>query len=252
MTPLKTIVGFLDNELKIKNYQDASHNGLQVENSGRVRKICCGVDGSLQFFEEARKRGADMLICHHGISWGDSLKRIAELNYGRLAFLIKNDMALYACHIPLDAHPRHGNNIQICKALKLRRIRKFGAYHGVEIGFAGELPQPVAYADFKRRVASIVGNTIRSMDFGRRMVKTVAVVSGGAAAEIAEAGQKDVDVYVTGESQLFAYNLAQEYRINAVFGGHYATEKFGVIALAKLLKRKFGLKTEFVDLKIPF
>jgi dinuclear metal center YbgI/SA1388 family protein len=225
---------------------------LQVENSGRVRSICCGVDASLQFFKEAQKRGADLLICHHGISWGDSLKRITDINYRRLAFLIHNDLALYACHLPLDAHPHHGNNIQLCKALKLQHIRKFGAYHGVEIGFAGELPRPVVYADFKRRVASIVGNTIRSMDFGRTMIKKVAVVSGGAAAEVAEAGQKGIDVYVTGESQLFAYNLAQEYRINAVFGGHYATEKFGVLALVELLKKKFKLPAEFVDLKIPF
>jgi dinuclear metal center YbgI/SA1388 family protein len=252
MPTLDAIVRFLDRELKVGAFQDSSHNGLQVANPGAVRKICCGVDASLQFFQEACRRGADLLICHHGISWDDSLKRITEINYGRLAFLIQHNLALYACHIPLDAHPRYGNNIQICRALKLRRIRKFGNYHGQVIGFAGELPRTMPYADFKKLAERICGNRIRSLDFGRRQVRTVAVVSGGAGDLIAEAGQKRFDVYLSGEPQLLAYHLAQEYRINAIFAGHYATETFGVRALAKLLRQRFKIPAEFIDLQIPY
>ena len=95
MPDLKKIVEFLNGKMHLEEYPDSSHNGLQVENSGRVEKICCGVDASLEFFDEARKQGADFLICHHGISWGDSLKQITGLNYSRLSFLIKHDIALY-------------------------------------------------------------------------------------------------------------------------------------------------------------
>lgn len=252
MKPLKRIVSFLDKELGVTDFADESHNGLQVENTGQVRRVCCGVDAGLAFFGEAQARGADLLVCHHGLSWGDSLKRITGANYERIGFLIKNDMALYACHLPLDAHPRWGNNAQICKALGLRGVRKFGVYHGVEIGFAGRLPRPMPYARFKSLVSRIMGNELRTMDFGKSTVRSVAVISGGGADQIEEAGARGIDVFLSGEPKLWAYNSAQEMGINAIFAGHYATEVFGVRALAGLLKRKFGLPAEFIDLRIPY
>jgi len=252
MAKLKAIVSFLDKELRVADFDDASHNGLQVECDAEIRTICCGVDASMEFFEKAHARGADLLVCHHGLSWGDSLKRITDLNYRRLSFLVRANMALYAAHLPLDAHPRYGNNILICKALKLRNIRHFGAYHGVEIGFCGRLPQPVRYTSFKKQIALIAGNEVRTMDFGRKTVRSVAVVSGGAADQVMEAGRKGVDVYVSGEPNLSAYSVAQEYGVNAVFAGHYATEVFGVRALADVLSGKFNIDAEFIDLGIAF
>jgi len=213
MKSLETIVAFLDQELNIKAFADSSHNGLQVENSGKIARVAVGVDASCAFFAEAARRKAQMVICHHGLSWGDSLKRISGLNYRRLKFLLDHDMALYACHLPLDAHPRLGNNAQIARVLGLQRLKPFGLYHGVTIGFCGSLPEAIPYAAFKSRVQRIMGNTVGMMDFGKRRVRTVAIVSGGADAEqIDEAGQKGIDVYVSGEPKLAAYNLAQEHR----------------------------------------
>jgi putative NIF3 family GTP cyclohydrolase 1 type 2 len=96
----------------------------------------------------------------------------------------------------------------------------------------------------------LFGNTVGTLDFGKRVVRTVAVVSGGAADEIAEVGQKGIDVYVSGEPKLLAYHLAQEYGINAIFAGHYATEVFGVKAVARLLKARCQVEAEFIDMGI--
>ncbi len=252
MTLLKTIVTFLDRELKITDFKDSSHNGLQVENSGKIRRICCGVDASMSFFKAAHAKGADLVICHHGLSWGESMARITDLNYSRLKFLINNDMALYASHLPLDAHPRHGNNAGIARALGLRNLKPFGMYNGSEIGFAGRLAKPMTYAAFKKKVGKVMGSELQTMDFGKSRVQTVAVVSGGAAAEITEAGQKGIDVYLSGEPALMAYSLAEEYKINAVFAGHYATEVFGVRALGEVLQKRFAVKAEFIDMNVPF
>lgn len=252
MTALKTIVAFLDRELNLAGFKDDSHNGLQVENSGNIRRVCVGVDASLAFFESAARLQADLVVCHHGMSWGDSLSRITDLNYKRVKFLLDHDMALYACHLPLDAHPKYGNNARICKALGLRQLQPFGAYHGVPLGFKGVLPRSMSYSEFKRRAHRVFGHTAGTMDFGKRQVRTVAVVSGGAADQIAEAGQGGVDVYVSGEPKLMAYNLAQEYRINAIFAGHYATETFGVKAVADLLSKRFHVEAGFINMKIPY
>ena len=117
MVSAERVGEFLDRELHVTDFKDSSNNGLQVDNSGRVGRVCCGVDASLEFFEAAQRRGADMLICHHGLSWNDSLKRITDLNYRKIAFLMRHDMALYACHLPLDAHPRYGNNAVLARML---------------------------------------------------------------------------------------------------------------------------------------
>jgi dinuclear metal center YbgI/SA1388 family protein len=249
---LTRIVDTLNRELAISEFEDASNNGLQVENSGQVRKVCCGVDASMEFFEAARAKGADLLVTHHGLSWGDSLKYITELNYRRLAFLVRYDMALYAAHLPLDAHPRLGNNILIARALKLQRVRRFGLYHGKRIGFQGRLQKPMRYERFKKVVAEVTGGELRTMDYGRKTINTVAVISGGAPREVMQAAQANLDVYVSGEPNLEAYTLAREYGINAVFAGHYASEVFGVRALADYLHKKLSLDAEFVDFKIPW
>ncbi len=252
MIPLKKIISFLDRELNLTAFNDDSQNGLQVENSGRICRVCSGVDASMEFFEKAAERKADLLICHHGISWGDSLKRITGLNYSRLKFLMDHDMALYACHLPLDAHPRLGNNALICEKIGLKSIKPFGVHHGIALGFCGNLPKAFSYDKFKEQVRSIFGKIVGTMDFGKKKVRTVAVVSGGGAGEIAEAGESGIDVFVSGEPRLMAYHLAQEYRINAIFAGHYATEVFGVQAVGSLLAEKFGLEAEFINTAIRF
>ncbi len=249
---IKTISNYLDKLLKIQDFNDVSNNGLQVSNTGDITGIACGVDASLEFFEAAKNMGANMLVCHHGISWGDSLKTITGLNYRYISYLINNNMALYAAHLPLDAHPVYGNNAQICRQLNLQKVKSFGEYNGIEIGFAGTLKSATNYAAFKRKVEKIMNNKLQTMDFGKKKIRTVAVVSGGAAAEIAEAGMKGFDVYISGEPILLAYNLAKEYGINAIFAGHYATETFGVKALAKLLSGKFKINTDFIDFGITY
>jgi dinuclear metal center YbgI/SA1388 family protein len=252
MQKTKDIADFLNKELDVGSFEDVSHNGLQVQNSGKVSKVCTGVDASIEFFEAAAQRGANLLICHHGISWGDSLSRITELNYRRIRFLMDHDIALYACHLPLDAHPRYGNNALICRALGLGKLKSFGRYGNRDIGFVGQLAKPMRYTLLKKKIQKVVGNELQTMDFGKKTVRSVAVVSGGAAEGVEEAGKKGIDVFITGESKLYAYGLSQEYGLNTVFAGHYATEVFGVRALGQLLQRRLKLKSEFIDLGVTF
>jgi dinuclear metal center YbgI/SA1388 family protein len=223
---------------------------LQVENSGKVRKICCGVDASIEFFEQAHARGGDLLICHHGISWGDSLKRIEGLNYHRLSCLIRNDIALYACHIPLDAHSRLGNNALLCTALGIGNRKLFGYYHGKPIGYYGELRRGEPYANFLKKVEKILGGPVRGLNFGGKTVRKVGVVSGGGAEWIEDASRLNLDLFLTGEATLAGYNLARDCRINVLFGGHYATESFGVKALSKAASKRFHVPSEFIDFKL--
>lgn len=252
MTTTHHIAAYLDDLLKTDQFRDSSNNGLQVANSGRVARVCCGVDASLDFFHKAQRRGAGLLICHHGLSWDDSLKRLTGLNYERVSFLVKHDLALYASHLPLDAHPTHGNNVCMAKALGLRQLKPFGVYHGQTIGVRGTLPTPMSLTRFADRLQRITRQKVTVLDFGRPQVRTVAMVVGGGAAGVEEAAQLGVDVYLSGETGLVAYNTVRDLKMNALFGGHYATESLGVQALGKVLARQFGVKAEFINLAVPF
>ena len=249
---LDRMVACLNHELRIAEFRDAAHNGLQVANDGRVARLCCGVDANLEFFEAARRRGADLLICHHGLSWGDSMARLTGLQYKRVAFLVRHNMALYAAHLPLDAHPRLGNNAQICRALGIRGLKPFGLYHGTAIGWAGRLARPMSWTAFRKRAEAVFRNELRIMEYGPRIVRTVAVVSGGAPELVEEAGRGGFDVFLSGEASLQARTPAMEYGLHAVFAGHYATELFGVRAAGEYLARRFGIPGETLDFRVTF
>lgn len=253
--PLADLVAWLDRTLDLPAFaDDYSNNGLQVEGASRgVTKIACGVDATPAFYEEALRRGAQLLLVHHGISWGSSLARIAGPAYRLVAPLVRADAALYAAHLPLDAHPTLGNNAQIAKALGLRLVRPFGTYRGLTIGVRGSFPRAIPWAEAKARFRAICpGGRFDAVDAGRRTVRTVGIVSGGGADECAQAADAGLDAFLTGEFGLQHANELLCRPINLAAGGHYATERFGVRALGEALAEAFGLACELVDLSLPW
>ncbi|MBQ9726969.1 MAG: Nif3-like dinuclear metal center hexameric protein [Kiritimatiellae bacterium] len=253
--PLADLVSWLDRTLDLPAFEgDFSNNGLQVEGASRgVSKIACGVDASPEFHAEALRRGAQLLLVHHGISWGGSLARIAGPAYRLVAPLVRADAALYAAHLPLDAHPTLGNNAQIAKALGLRDVEPFGTYRGFTIGVRGSFPRALPREDAKARFRDICpGGRFDSVDAGPARIRTVAVVSGGGADEAAQAAAAGLDAFFTGEFGLQHYNAALCAPVNLVAAGHYATERFGVRALGEALAAGFGLECEFVDFSLPW
>lgn len=250
---LQTLTSFLDTELCLADFKDVSHNGLQVANSGKVTRISCGVDASLDFFKEAHARGSDFCVVHHGISWGDSLARISGPTYDIVAFLMQHDMALYAAHLPLDAHPIHGNNGQIASALGLVNRSGFCLYHDTQIGVQGTLPTPLSFEALGNLVKSLTpGGAFHALPLGNETVKTVGIVSGGAADEVVQAIDAGLDVYLTGEMNLQAYHAAKAGNINIIAAGHYATERFGVKAVGELLNRDFKIPWNFINFDLPW
>jgi len=243
MVLLKEVVDFLDNELGIKDVADSSNNGLQVSGNNEVKKVAFAVDGCMEVFEKAKD--FDMVIVHHGISWDDSLKYLTGINYSRVKFLIDNNISLYAAHLPLDKHPKHGNNAELCRILGLKHIHGFGNYHEQMIGFAGE--KEISLNDFVKEINKKLNTSCKVFDFGKNKIKKIGVVSGGGSSALNEAIEKGLDCFVTGEVPHHTYQLAKEGKINLIAAGHYATETLGVKALMELVKKKFDVETVFID-----
>jgi dinuclear metal center YbgI/SA1388 family protein len=227
---------------------DASLNGIQVGRSeGEVRLVAFAVDACAESIRRAASAGAQVLFVHHGLFWGKG-ERIQGALRERLRLLLDADLALYACHLPLDLHPEVGNNAALARMLGLRNPRPFGPYRGVEIGFAGELDPPIGLDEAVRRILPDGSRPLTLLPGSRAELRSAAVVSGGAAMNALDAASEDIDLFVTGESSHDVYHSMVESGTAFLAAGHYATETWGVKAVAERLGRETGLGALFIDL----
>ena len=243
---LTAIVNYCDRILRTKEVQDyeGAANGLQVENHGQVTRIAATVDASLATVKLAIAAGADLMIVHHGLFWSPSHPWTGK-RYELLGLLVENDLAVYSSHLPLDAHPRLGNNARLCAALGLKQLKPFFFNHGRFIGFQAR--QKILRVDLGRRLEGATGTKPRAIPGGPENCRNIGVVTGGAGGDLKLAADEGVDTFITGEGPHWTYAAAEELGMNIFYGGHYATETFGVKALASHLSKRFGLPWTFID-----
>ncbi len=244
------IISFVDGYLDSKSVKDASQNGLQVEGKAEVKKIVFGVSASLELFRRAAAAGADMIVVHHGLFWGRSSPVRGPFRK-KLETLLYGGITLAAWHLPLDKHPVIGNNAQILKFLGAGSLKPFGTYNDESIGFKGTFARPRPVSGVMKTLRDKLSSDIISANFGPKKIRTAGVVSGGAARMFEQAIEAGLDLYITGEVSEFVQEMARENGANFIAAGHYNTEKAGVWALEKVLRAKFRVRTEFIDVPNP-
>jgi dinuclear metal center YbgI/SA1388 family protein len=244
---IANITRFLNETLRVRKIKDASLNGLQVRSRtiAPISKVGFAVDACVSTFEKADRMGVDLLVVHHGIKWRPQKDR--DLEAGRTAWLKKNNIALYAAHLPLDLHDEYGNNMQLARLLNVGKLRKFGHYHGVRIGFAGQFKKTTTLAAAARVLNKELATSCRVFRFGNDRIRSIGIISGGGGSMLHEACKDRLDCFLVGEIDLAVYNAAREYGMNLIVAGHYATETVGVRSLMPLIRDSFGVSTVFVD-----
>ena len=245
---LKKITGYLDNYLETDAFRDDSANGLQVENSENVEKIGLAVDACQAAILKAVEAKCSLLIVHHGLFWGKQ-QIITDSHFQRVRALIMADIALYAAHLPLDAHPEVGHNIEIARKIGLNDIEPFAPYYGRPIGMKGRLEKPKPCKEIALDLEKAIGSCRGFLEFGPEKVRSIGIVAGSATdpALFREIKLQGIDLFVTGEPKHGAYYLAQEFGLNIFYGSHYLTETLGMKALGQHLQKQFGIPTEFMD-----
>ena len=244
--PLAALVQYCDRILRTRDRgdYDGAANGLQMENSGAVTRIAAAVDATLATVKLAVASKADLLLVHHGLFWSPShpwTGKRREL----LQLLVQNNLAVYSSHLPLDAHPKLGNNAQLAAALGLKKLQPFFTSHGQTIGFKAQMK--ISRTDLVQRLERATGAKPRIIPGGKSLCERIGIVTGGAGSDLKRAAAEGVDTFITGEGPHWTYALGEELGLNVFYGGHYATETFGVKALAAELSRKFKLPWEFLD-----
>ena len=243
---------YFNSFLKKENFpSDPSRNGIQIQNSEpdskQIKKIAFAVDACQATAQKAAEQNADVLVVHHGLFWG-GCDTITGSHYKRISTFIKNDLALIAYHLPLDANNPYGNNYGLANRLNLTELEDFGFWRGMCIGVKGKLPVPVTPEELSARLSSITKTDCNVLAFGKKSISTVGIISGGAGEDVEQAAELGLDAYITGEFAHEQYHYAEEMAINVIAGGHYGTETMGVSQLKEKVEQELGIETCFIDI----
>ena len=250
MAHLEDIVSFCDQRARTHEVADFSEalNGLQFANNGQISKIGAAVDAGLIPFQQAIDAGIELLIVHHGMFWNGS-KRIVGSEYEKIKTLIDGNLAVYSCHLPLDAHTEIGNAACLARVIDAPQSGTFLPYKGTDLGLICEWSQD--RAKLKTALQSNFGSKIACMEFGSTDPSKICIVTGSGNSVVDHVKATGADTLITGELKQHFYTIAQEEGFNLYACGHYATETFGVDALAKEAAAKFDIPYEFIKTDCP-
>ena len=252
MAAREEILGFCDDLLDVRSFEDYGPNGLQVPGKEEVGKVATGVSANLELLRAAVDSGAALVLTHHGLLWGSELQALSVPMAARLRVLLCAEVSLAAYHLPLDAHPEIGNNALLRDALGLEPDeRPFGEAKGSAVGAIGRAPEPIDVAELGRRLTEAVGQEPLVFDAGPERISSVGIVTGGGAFAIHEAGQLGLSALITGEPSEPVMGEAREYGVHFLAAGHYATETFGIRRLGELVAERFSVQHEFIDIPNP-
>lgn len=242
---------FCDDYLKVDEFNDYCPNGLQVESSQEVNFIVSGVTASMALIDAAVEAGADTLLVHHGYFWKGESQPIAGFKGERIRKLIRNDINLLAYHLPLDAHPEVGNNVQLADVMNWEIDGSFGSVGAHDIALRGKPEQPLSIEQLGEVIAVKLGRQPLVISAGDKPVQSIAWCTGAAQSYIEEAASQGIDAFISGEVSENTFHFAREAGIHYIAAGHHATERFGVQALGRLLAERFNLRHQYIDIENP-
>jgi dinuclear metal center YbgI/SA1388 family protein len=240
------VLDFARELLDLDNFDDYGPMGLQVVGADEITKIAAGVSSSRELFERATQAGAELLIVHHGLFWDNDPRVVDPQLKGRLQALFAGDVTLAAYHLALDAHPEIGNNALLARELGIASLERV-----LEWGFGGRIEPAVSVVELAARLEQATGQKPQVFEGGPERTERVAVITGGAARLHPQIAALGYDAFVTGEPAEPTLHAARELGTHFLAGGHYATETFGIKAMAERLAERFDLEWEFLDLPNP-
>lgn len=250
MASLQEIVQFCDQRVNLSEIKDfpGSYNGLQFENGGEVTHIGAAVDAGRIPFEKAIEGGVDFLITHHGMFWNVPVPFTGQ-HYQKIKTAFEGNLAVYGSHLPLDAHPEIGNNAIIAQKLGLKIVDWFVNYEGTGIAAIAECKD--TREQLSTKLKQLFPDSYSAIEYGSDAPQRVALLSGSGRSALPEMPAHGIDTLITGELRQEHFNLAQETNLNLYPCGHYATEVFGVQALAAEVAKEFGLPWQFIPTDCP-
>ncbi|WP_163835198.1 Nif3-like dinuclear metal center hexameric protein [Spartinivicinus ruber] len=247
----QSLLDLLDQTLEPHFFKDYCPNGLQVEGKTEINTVVTGVTASLALIQAAIEKNADAIIVHHGYFWKGELATITGMKKRRLELLLRHEISLLAYHLPLDAHPELGNNIQLARRLNFKPETGLEQNNPRSIGLVGSLTEPQSLPELGEHLQLTLGREPLLISGGDHPIKRIAWCTGAAQGFIDQAIAHKVDAYLTGEVSEPTVHTAREMGIHFIAAGHHATERYGVKALGEYIQQQLGINHIFVDIDNP-
>ena|SRR3989344_1094907 len=248
MMKIKELVDYTGQTLEVERFSDYCPNGLQVEGRTEIKKIVSGVTASMALLEAAHKAGADMVLVHHGYFWRNEDTCITGIKRVRLKFLLEHNINLAAYHLPLDAHPEFGNNVQLGRVMGIQ-IDDWAGDQNIVVH--GTLAKTMVLKEFAGHLTNVLNRAPLVIGDLNKSIKRIAWCTGAAQNYLELALGLNVDVFVSGEISEQTVHLARESGVAYIAAGHHATERYGVQALGEHLASQFDLEHCFIDMDNP-
>lgn len=244
---LSDLIAFCDQRTRQKEIKDfdGAYNGLQLENNGTVTKIAAAVDAGQFPFEAAIAEGVDFIICHHGLYWNAPIP-LTGASYKKIKTAINGNLAVYGAHLPLDGHPEIGNNALLADRLGLQKLGTFLNFEGNDMAVIAAAPSG-GRCELSEKLKVLFPETYQAIEYGSQSPKRIGILTGSGQSAVPHLLENKIDTLITGELRQHHFNMAQELGLNLYPCGHYATEVFGVKALAAEAAEKFGLEWTFIE-----
>lgn len=251
MLALQELVKQLDTLLDSQSFKDYCPNGLQVEGRPQIRKIATAVTASQNILDQAVAAGVDALLVHHGYFWKNESQTVTGMKYHRLSTLIKNDISLLAYHLPLDAHNKLGNNVELARILDWQISDGLEAGNPRSIGLVGAASSDKTLGQIAERIHRELDREPLVIGELSKEINKIGWCTGAAQGFIEQAAVAGCDLYVSGEISENTVHTARELGIAYIAAGHHATERYGVLALGKWLQENHGIEHIALDEKNP-
>jgi dinuclear metal center YbgI/SA1388 family protein len=248
MIKTQKLIEYLNSELEPEKFADYCFNGLQVEGVENVSKIVTGVTACQDLLDAAVACNADTVLVHHGYFWKNENPCVVDIKRNRLTTLLTNNINLIAYHLPLDAHLKYGNNIQLAKVLNFKVGKKTNIQ---DLVFNGKLKKALSPNDFIQHITECLKRKPLHVPGTSNMIESIAWCTGGAQDFIEQTSHLKIDAYLTGEISERIFHYARERGIHFFAAGHHATERYGIKALGEHLAKKFNLDVQFIDIDNP-
>jgi len=246
----KKLENILTEFMQPHRVRDFTVNGMQVQGKDTVTKVITGVTASQALIDAAVAQQADAILVHHGYFWKNESPAITGIKYNRIKTLIKNDINLYAYHLPLDIHPELGNNVELAKLLGITVRRGLEPWDKASVALVGKFEDEVSTLELTQRIETQLNRTPLVVDAGKP-IKSVAWCTGGGQSYIELAIEQGIDAFISGEASEQTIHLAREAGMSFFAAGHHATERYGVKALGEWLAQEKGLDVTFIDIDNP-
>ncbi|WP_178089461.1 Nif3-like dinuclear metal center hexameric protein [Rheinheimera lutimaris] len=245
------LVEFLNTELQSEKIRDYCPNGLQVEGKARIARLVTGVTASQALLDAAVAVNADAILVHHGYFWKNETASVTGIKKKRLQTLLCHDINLLAYHLPLDVHPRLGNNAQLGHLLKAQNITAVATAEPNGVLMQGELVQAAPVQQLAAGLEQVLGRQVLLHAAGSLAVSKLAWCTGGGQGYIEQAAAAGAQLFISGEVSEQTIHLSRELGIHFIAAGHHATERYGVKALGEFIAQQFALDVQFIDIDNP-